>query len=162
MFRLRAAGLDVAALGEAVPDDDPGVSVMRLHNPLRDSYKRLVFRDGRLVGGILVGDTSGAATLTAALDRPWLPATPAALLLGTSVASASASASRATDGSNLPDDAVVCACNGVSASRLRTAARLCASAAPVEVFDHVVNATRATTGCGGCAALVSSVVRLPA
>jgi assimilatory nitrate reductase electron transfer subunit len=48
----------------------------------------------------------------------------------------------------LPDDAEVCACAGVPAGRIRA----CSS------FEDVKASTRATTGCGGCADAVRSLL----
>ena len=158
VVRLRAAGIDVAAVGEPVAtecDDQHGTDVVRLRNPARGSYKRLAFRDNRLVGGVLVGDTDGAAALAAALARPWLPASPAALLLGTAAAAARRESG---DASAFPDDTPVFACNGVTAGQLRAATAHAGARDASGALGVVVNETRATTGCGGCAAAVSSIV----
>lgn len=158
VVRLRAAGLDVAVIGR-IADAGGESDVVRLHNPARRSYKRLVCRDGRLVGGILVGDTGGAAVLSSALERPWLPAHQSALFLGDSTAAAASSA--AIDPAALPDTATVCECNGVRAGSIREAAGLCAREArgqAIGVVEAVIKATRATTGCGGCVSLVTTLV----
>ena len=42
--------------------------------PKRGTYKKLIVRDGRLVGGILMGDISKAAYLMQAFDRDTAPA----------------------------------------------------------------------------------------
>ena len=157
--RLRAAGLEVAAIGEPMGSASADTEVVRVHNPARGSYKRLAFRHNRLVGGVLVGDASGAATLAAALDRPWLHASPAALLLGAATASA-----RQPDSAALADETTICACNGVDTARVRAAARHHAGAGENNHADTdrivaaVVDETRATTGCGGCGPLVRSIV----
>ncbi|HEY9394175.1 MAG TPA: (2Fe-2S)-binding protein, partial [Nocardioides sp.] len=48
----------------------------------------------------------------------------------------------------LPDDAEVCACAGVSAGRIRACRSL----------EDVRDTTRATTGCGGCAPTVRQLL----
>ena len=48
----------------------------------------------------------------------------------------------------LPDEAEVCACAGVSAGRIRACA----------TFEDAKATTRATTGCGGCADAVRSLL----
>ena len=158
VVRLRAAGLDVAAVGDSVTAEEPSTHVVRLHNPARGSYKRLAFRDARLVGGVFVGDTDGAAALAAALDRPWLPASTDAMLLGTAAAAAR---HERIDGAVLPDETTVCACNGVTAARLRTAAtrlRVNGACDTATALDSVLHETRAGTGCGGCRPAVSAIV----
>ena len=42
---------------------------MQFSEPKRGTYKKLIIRDGRLVGGILLGDISKAAYLMQAFDR---------------------------------------------------------------------------------------------
>jgi NAD(P)H-nitrite reductase large subunit len=49
---------------------------------------------------------------------------------------------------DLPDDAEVCACAGVSAGRIRGCASL----------EDVRERTRATTGCGGCSSTVAALL----
>jgi assimilatory nitrate reductase electron transfer subunit len=158
VVRLRAAGIDIAVIGRTA--DAAGASdLVRLRNPARQSYKRLVCRDGQLVGGILVKDTDGAAALSSALERPWLPAHQNALFLGASTAAVASSA--ATSPEEFPDTATVCECNGVRAGSIRRAVGLCALEADGRangLLRSVINATRATTGCGGCASLVAALV----
>jgi len=43
--------------------------VVQFSEPKRGTYKKLIIRDGRLVGGILLGDISKAAYLIQAFDR---------------------------------------------------------------------------------------------
>lgn len=163
VIRLRAAGLDVAAVGDSAARGRPNTHVVRLHNPARASYKSLAFRENRLVGGVFVGDTDGAAALAAALDRPWLPANAATMLLGTAAAAARDEAfSDATiSGATVSDDTIVCACSGVTARTLRAAADLVhADGLPesASALDLVVRQTRAGAGCGGCRPAVSAIV----
>jgi assimilatory nitrate reductase electron transfer subunit len=90
--RLQAAGIELASLGEAVADpgdgslddtaeDDPA-EVIRFTDPARGIYQKLVVRDGRLSGAILLGDTRCADSITQLFDRQAaLPADRAALLV---------------------------------------------------------------------------------
>jgi assimilatory nitrate reductase electron transfer subunit len=79
VLRLTAGPLAVAAFGTtaALAGDD----VVRLADPTRNAYKKLVIRGDRLVAGILVGDLATAGTLTRAFERDDpLPADPLHLL----------------------------------------------------------------------------------
>jgi assimilatory nitrate reductase electron transfer subunit len=66
--RLTAAGIDIAAFGEAhaTPRD---ADVIQLANAARGSYQKVVIRDQVVVGGILVGDLATVGTLTLAYER---------------------------------------------------------------------------------------------
>lgn len=67
--RLRAMGVEVAAMGETTAIADATTHVLRLSDPLRGTYKLAVVRDGVLVGALLLGDLATVATLTRAYDR---------------------------------------------------------------------------------------------
>lgn len=131
--RLRATGLDVAVLGD--PEHAHG-EVVEMTNPIAGSHRTLVVHGGRIVAAALVGDLSRVGLITQLYDRGTVlgPDEPGQLLLG-EPASAPVS---------LPDDAEVCACAGVSAGAIRA----CSS------YASCRETTRATTGCGGCEAVV--------
>lgn len=80
--RIGATGIapfDLAAFGDPLPV--PGDDVLRLTDATRGAYRKVVIRDDRLVGGILLGDLAAVGTLarTWEADEP-LPATSAPLL----------------------------------------------------------------------------------
>jgi NAD(P)H-nitrite reductase large subunit len=135
--RLRATDLDVAVLGD--PEKADG-QVVEVSNPIAGSHRKLVVRDGVIVGATLVGDLSRIGLITQHYDRGTVlgPGEPGDLLMGERPATPMA----------VPDDAEICACAGVSAGRIRT----CSSLA------DVTTSTRATTGCGGCADAVRSLL----
>ncbi|MDX2939450.1 NAD(P)/FAD-dependent oxidoreductase [Streptomyces ipomoeae] len=82
LTRLTLAGqdfLDLAAFGE--PEPRPGDDVIQLSDATRGTYRKVVVRDDRLVGGVLVGELGTVG----ALARAWegaepLPANGAPLL----------------------------------------------------------------------------------
>ncbi|MET7302742.1 FAD-dependent oxidoreductase [Embleya sp. NPDC005575] len=79
MMRLTAGPLAVAAFGAT--GARAGDDVVRVADPTRNAYKKLVIRGDRLVAGILIGDLSTAGTLTRAFERDDpLPADPLHLL----------------------------------------------------------------------------------
>ncbi|GAW50294.1 assimilatory nitrate reductase (NADH) subunit beta [Nocardioides sp. PD653] len=135
--RLRATGLDVAVLGD--PERTDG-DVVAISNPVVGSHRKLVVRDGVIVGATLVGELSRIGLITQHYDRGTVlgPREPGDLLMGERPATPVA----------LPDDAEVCACAGVSAGRIRACHSL----------DDVRETTRATTGCGGCAPAVRQLL----
>ncbi|MFJ9635317.1 NAD(P)/FAD-dependent oxidoreductase [Streptomyces sp. NPDC101178] len=67
-------GLDLAAFGEARPL--PGDDVVRLADGTRGAYRTVVVRDGRLAGGVLLGDLGAVAGLARTWqdDEPLPPA----------------------------------------------------------------------------------------
>lgn len=149
--RLKAMGLEVAAMGETRPepgDSADGLEVLAFADPARHVYKKVVVRDGVVTGAVLLGDLSTAGSVTQAFDRAFpLPADRLHLLFS------GLGAAAVTDPADLDDEAVVCTCNQVSAGAIRR----CAAAGCRTVAD-VACATRATTGCAGCTATVARLV----
>ena len=66
--KLKVMGVELASMGITEPADDDD-EVVQFTEPKRGIYKKLIVRDGRLVGGILLGDISKAAYLMQAFDR---------------------------------------------------------------------------------------------
>lgn len=138
--RLRATDLDVCVLGE--PENETG-EVVEIANPVKGTHRKLVVRDGRIVAGALVGDLSRVGLITQAFDRQ--------TVLGEHEAGQLLLPEPSTGSSGvpqLPDDAEICACAGVTAGAIRACQSL----------EDVRDTTRATTGCGGCAPSVRQLL----
>ncbi|MCW2777334.1 MAG: NAD(P)/FAD-dependent oxidoreductase, partial [Frankiales bacterium] len=139
--RLKAMDLDLAAMGEVAPGLEDcfsgaseGLEVLQFADPVRHVYKKLVLRDGVVVGAVLLGDLSTAGPVTQAFDRATpLPADRLHLLFAGLSSGPPAEAA---------DSDVVCTCNGVTAGALRTCG--------ARTVPEAALATRATTGCGTC------------
>lgn len=142
--RLRATDLDVAVLGDPEREARAGGEVVEMSNPFRGSHRTLVVRDGRIVAGALVGDLQRIGLLTQHYDRQTVlgPGEPGDLLLAASDTSGGDAVV------HLSDDAEVCTCAGVTAGALRACSSL----------EDARTTTRATTGCGGCAASVRQLL----
>jgi nitrite reductase (NADH) large subunit len=71
--RLKVAGVELASMGLTEPAEQRD-EVVQFAEPKRATYKKLIIRDGRLMGGILLGDGSKAAHLLHAFEseRPGL------------------------------------------------------------------------------------------
>jgi nitrite reductase (NADH) large subunit len=145
--KLKVMGVELASMGitEAVEERD---ETIQFTEAKRGTYKKLIVREGRLVGGILMGDISKAAFLMQAFDRDSkLPDERLGLLfdLGTP--------SQKVTLDEMPADAQICNCNGVS----KAAIGACVDAGK-RTAKAVMAATRAGMGCGSCKKLVGEVV----
>jgi assimilatory nitrate reductase electron transfer subunit len=145
--RLKAAGVELAAMGQSVAED---VDDIRFVDGGRGVYQKLVVRDGRLVGAILLGDTRTVGSVTQLFDRgAALPPDRASLLMVRRNAPVTTVQSPTT----LPGAATICHCNGV------TKAGICdAWQAGARSVDEVAARSRATTGCGTCRDAVQGLV----
>ncbi|QOR38099.1 nitrite reductase large subunit [Billgrantia diversa] len=149
--KLKLMGVDVGSIGDAHGDRTPGVRQYRFLDPIKQQYRKLVVSsDGkRVVGAMLVGDNSYYDTLHQYYaNRIDLPEDPAALILP-----AGGEAAPALGPDALPETATICSCHNV------TKGDVCASidAGAVDL-GAVKGATKASTGCGGCAALLKNLV----
>ena len=139
--RLKVAGVDVASMGTLEPELERD-QVLQIVEERRDSYRKLIIRDGQLVGAMLVGNTAATATLVQMFDRgDPIPDDPLELLcqLRASVPTA---------------ERVVCNCNKV------TEQSLCeAIAAGADSTQALGAATRAGTGCGSCKGELTQLIQ---
>jgi len=149
--RLKVMGIELAVMGakEAERED---TEVVLYSEPSRGIYKKLIVREGRLLGAILLGDTSTAARLLQAFDRAaLLPDNRAELLFPLADETGSQSVI------DLPHEAQVCNCNGVSKGAIINAVKGgCTS------LKKLCDSTRAGTGCGACKPLVEELLQLAA
>ena len=144
--KLKVMGVEVAAMGITEPAEDRD-EVIQFAEPKKGLYKKLIVRDGRLVGGILMGDIAKAGVLMQAFDRDApLPQERLAMLfdIGTPPPAVSAA--------EMPADMRVCNCNGVSKATIGNCV-----AAGLDAIA-VMDATRAGKGCGSCKSLVVEMV----
>jgi nitrite reductase (NADH) large subunit len=145
--KLKVMGIELASMGINEPSEERD-EVIQFSEPKKGTYKKLIVRNGRLVGGILMGDISKAAYLMQAFDRDSpLPEERLSLLfdLGTP--------SQKITFDEMPIDAQVCNCNGVT----KGAIAVCVSSGKRNA-PTVMDATRAGKGCGSCKGLVGELV----
>jgi assimilatory nitrate reductase electron transfer subunit len=149
--RLKARDVDLAAMGEVHVDVDvPDAEVLCLNDPVRGRYAKLVIRNDRVAGAILVGTPDAAAMITQLYDGHLpVPSDRLAVLLGRALPS---EATIAASPAELPASAVVCRCNSVSKGQLVSAWRSGAGS-----VTELASATRATTGCGSCREVVCGI-----
>jgi nitrite reductase (NADH) large subunit len=147
--KLKLMGVEVGSIGDAHERTEGALSYTYLNQP-EGVYKKLVV-DGektKVLGAVLVGDTSDYDTLLQyALNDIALPESPESLILPTS------DSAPALGADALPDSASICSCLNVTKGDIVSAIDSgCCSVGDVK------GATKASTGCGGCAALLKNVV----
>ena len=148
--KLKLLGVDVGSIGDAHAQT-PGARNVRFNDEQAGHYRRMVIsEDGKtLLGAILVGDNSHYDTLLQyALNGITLPDNPETLILPESQGGAPTLGPDA-----LPETASICSCHNV------TKGDICGAIdAGCADLGSVKAETKASTGCGGCAALLKNVV----
>ena len=153
--RLKAAGIDLAAMGDVV--DVPDADEVTFVDSGRGTYAKLVVRGDRLAGAIMLGDNPAVGTVIQLFDRGGrVPADLRSLLLGRSAPGEMAAADTAAEPNPIliPDAAIVCRCNTVTKGAIVGAWRAGAQTVPA-----VAAGTRATTGCGSCHDAVAGILQ---
>ncbi|MFE7313437.1 nitrite reductase large subunit NirB [Streptomyces sp. NPDC057555] len=146
--KLKLLGVDVASFGDAHGATQGAADV--LYTDSRAGiYKKLVIgRDGRLLGGVLVGDTESYGLLRPlSMGGKPLTTAPEQLVLPAGLAPAAGPAV-------LPDDAVVCSCHNVTKGTIRAAV----SEQGCTTVPEVKKCTKAGTGCGSCVKQLGTLV----
>jgi len=140
--RLKVAGIEVASMGLTEPTLETD-EVIQVIEPRKSSYRKLIIRDGRLIGAMLVGDVEATANLVQLFDRgDPLPENRLDLLCSP----------EATDGS-ASMDRTICNCNRVSESTIVESIQSgCRS------IQSLADQTRAGTGCGSCKGLLAQLI----
>ncbi|MEX1033556.1 MAG: nitrite reductase large subunit NirB [Cellvibrionaceae bacterium] len=149
--KLKLLGVDVGAIGDAHGDQNPGARVFRYLDQISQHYRKLVVSgDGRrLLGAMLVGDNSYYDTLMQYYSNQMdLPEHPETLILP---AHKGGVPSLGVDA--LPITATICSCHNVTKGDIVA----CIENGQASLGE-VKDATKASTGCGGCAAQLKSVV----
>ena len=147
--KLKLMGVEVGSIGDAHART-PGAQCYTYHNQPQGVYKKLIVdaNHSKVLGAVLVGDTSDYDTLLQyCLNDMALPQTPETLILP-------ASGEKPALGADaLPATATICSCHNVAKSDIVEAIDGgCAS------LGEIKACTKASSGCGGCTALLKNVV----
>lgn len=149
--KLKLMGVEVGSIGDAHARTE-GALCYTYENQPESVYKKIVVSadQTKLLGAVLVGDTGDYDTLIQyALNDITLPEYPESLILPSS----NDAESVGLGADALPETATICSCHNVSKGDIVTALDqgACDLAA-------IKTCTKASSGCGGCAALLKNVV----
>ncbi|MDP8942706.1 MAG: molybdopterin-dependent oxidoreductase [Actinomycetota bacterium] len=140
---LKVMGVDLFCAGRhsSAGDEDDEIVAM---DGRTDVYRKLVVRDGCLVGAILLGDLALSPRLGELIRRgEAVPDEVMALAPATTAAPEGAG------------EALVCSCNAVSRAAIMDVVR----DRGLERVEQVTAATRAASGCGGCAPAIEELLQ---
>ena len=144
---LKVSGVDVYAGGASAGAAQAGHDELVVSDTRRGVYRRLVLDGDRLAGGVLVGDAGAARQLSELLRN------------GEDVPGELLSAGGAPAAPLTSDPAAtICSCNAVTVGEVQAAIRRDA----LTTVPQVAARTRASTGCGGCAADVEQLLAVAA
>ncbi|MFD0698190.1 nitrite reductase large subunit NirB [Paenibacillus sp. GCM10027628] len=150
--KLKISGIDVFSAGEF--QDQPALDIIRMQDNWKKTYKKVLLRAGRIVGGVLFGDVSESAQLLKWV-KEHAPMTPEIheRLLGSSAA---VTADPLAFISAMPADEIVCGCNGVTKGMIIQAI----TDKGLSTVDEIKACTGASRSCGGCRPMVESILAM--
>lgn len=142
--KLKVAGIDLVSLGNFMSDGAACEEIV-FSDPGAGLYQKVVLQGGRVVGAVLVGDTRPADNLKILLaSGEDVTLSRAALLRGEGAPAVA----------DLPDDAVICGCTGVTKGAIVGAIEGgCASR------EAVAGKTRACTSCKSCGPTIDQLLQ---
>lgn len=130
--RLKVAGVETASMGIIEPSQESD-EVIQVIEDRRGIYRKLIVRDGKLAGAVVVGECDSAPTLARWFDRgDPLPPNRLDVFCSADVSVAAA-------------DPEICNCHHVNESTIQGAIRDGCTSLP-----QLSAATKAGTGCGSC------------
>ncbi|RYD87873.1 MAG: nitrite reductase (NAD(P)H), partial [Sphingobacteriales bacterium] len=151
--KLKLIGVDVASFGDPFITG-PDSRTIVFEDTHKGIYKRInISNDGQyLLGGILVGDAEAYNMLLQTVNNKIiLPPNPEDLLIGARGGSTPAPGAGIA---GLPDEALICSCEGVSKGAICSAV----TNAGCETVDALKACTKAGTGCGGCVPIMKDLM----
>jgi NAD(P)H-nitrite reductase large subunit len=150
---LKVMGIDLISMGETDATSADCEIVTHL-DPAKGVYKKLVIREGKLAGGILLGEADPTGRWLRlfksgeALGKPAID-----LLANGSARDSLLQEGAAADLGNLPDETQICNCHTVTKGQIVAAIQSgkCSVAG-------IGECTRAGTGCGTCQPLLAQLL----
>jgi len=144
--QLKVAGVDLYSAGE-IFEDGTTKSIM-VYNEFEGIYKRVLIRDNRVVGIVLYGDTKDSTRLFRVLSKK-------EDITGISIFESQCSAEGGSgDIASMPNDELVCGCNGVTKGAIVEAIKT----QGLTTLDQVSHCTNAGRSCGRCKPMVNDIL----
>jgi nitrite reductase (NADH) large subunit len=147
--KLKIAGVDVFSAGQ-FDETAAQAEAIRFEDPALGIYKKMVLKDGRLIGAILIGDLSDSSRcLEWMRSGEDLSARRRTLLFPEPAADPGARVAL------IADTETICGCHGVTKGQIIEAIHN----RGVCTLAQLKEATRASTGCGSCAGQCQDLLR---
>jgi len=155
---LKITGVDVFSAGALMAADESDDEIT-LRDDSKGLYKKIVLRDGKLVGAVLYGDVAdGQWYLQLMRDKEDVSALRERLVFGRAFAEAITGKPATPDFAAMPDDTQICGCNGVCKGTIVSTIQAKKLTSLSEVRAH----TKASASCGQCTPQVEALLAFAA
>ncbi len=146
--KLKIMGVDVFSAGEVVETE--GAHAVRYEDPAIGVYKKLIIRDNRLTGVVLVGDAADSGRY-----MEWLRTNADLLVRRRNLLFPEPAADQGQSIADMPDGETVCGCMGVTKGQIIAAIH----ERGVNTMAQLKECTRASTGCGSCSGTCEALLK---
>ncbi|MDM5339187.1 nitrite reductase large subunit NirB [Fictibacillus enclensis] len=146
--QLKVSGVDVFSAGHFMEDEH--TKSVKIFDEVEGVYKKIVFQDNRVIGAVMFGEIQdGPRLFKMILEKQDVSGIPKIAVLATPEEEAAESAV-----ASMPENEVVCGCNGV------TKGAICDAIVNqgLTSLDEVRDCTNASRSCGGCKPVVSELL----
>jgi nitrite reductase (NADH) large subunit len=152
--KLKVTGIDVFSAGDFIDGDDKESIVFQ--DPNRGIYKKVVLKDGKLIGSVLYGDVKDGNWYFQLLkDETDVSEYRDTIVFGQAFVGGG-QMDETEMVANMADDAEICGCNGVCKGTVVNAINENGLKSVDEVRAH----TKASASCGSCTGLVEQVLKV--
>jgi len=156
--KLKVTGIDLFSAGNFTGSDDGSTEEIVLSDPKEGVYKKLVIQNDQLIGACLYGDTvDGSWYFKLLRDGRNISDIREKLMFGESNIGDVGHEGH-SKAANMPDEAEVCGCNGISKGTICKAIK----ERGLFTLDEVRKHTKASASCGSCTGLVEQILMFSA
>ncbi|GGC83227.1 nitrite reductase [NAD(P)H] [Thalassobacillus devorans] len=142
--QLKVSGVDVFSTGKI--NEDEHTKSLKLFDDWNGTYKKVLVDKGKITGAVLFGDTSDGNRLLSLINN------------GAAIEEYTESERSENSGadliSSMPDEEIICGCNGVTKGTIVEAI----NSQGLATVEQVKGCTNASRSCGGCKSLVSDLL----
>ncbi|WP_426451118.1 nitrite reductase large subunit NirB [Paenibacillus sp. S-38] len=151
--KLKVSGVDVFSAGQY--REAPGTRAIKVVDEFDGIYKKVLIRDGKVVGAVMFGDTSDSTRIFRLVRTGEdVSGREKEVVLGEGFGGAGGK-SAGSGVAAMADDEIICGCNGVSKGAIVKAI----NEQGLTSVDAIKACTGASRSCGGCKPLVGEVLQ---
>ncbi|WP_275984199.1 nitrite reductase large subunit NirB [Paenibacillus hamazuiensis] len=147
--KLKVSGVDVFSGGQFM--DAPDTKSIRVQDDIDGIYKKIVIKDGKVIGAVMFGDTSDSSRIFKLIrSGEDIGGREKEVILGEGAGKSSGGSSVAS----MSADEIICGCNGVTKGAIVQAIQ----EKGLTSVDEIRACTNASRSCGGCKPLVKELL----
>lgn len=146
--QLKVSGVDLFSAGEIY--ENQTTKAIKVHNEWNGVYKKVLIRDRRIVGIVLYGDTKDSTRLFRMMTQKQDISDMAEIVF----LQAPGQEASGNNVAAMPDDEVICGCNGVTKGTIASAIQT----HNLTTVEQVGACTNAGRSCGRCKSLIAHLL----